>query len=222
MSNVTYLPWVTPEPENVPSDVVAVEPVPVAVANAAGDVTSPAGESAPASDVDAVADAVADALIHDEELSKLDALVIRKLTAGDLSSGEVRVLLIAQGLPELDADRWLARYERLGYVNDQRLAELLVSTWADRKGKGRGAIAAEMRRRHISAEMCASVLAGLDDDSQEAQATELAIARARHLTNLDRATAERRLFGFLSRRGFTGSAARTAVRAALDSSRNVG
>jgi regulatory protein len=199
MSNVTYLPWVTPEPENVPSDVVAVEPAPV-------------------SDVDAVAEA----LIHDDELSKLDSLVIRKLTAGDLSSGEVRVLLIAQGLPELDADRWLARYERLGYVNDQRLAELLVSTWTDRKGKGRGVIAAEMRRRHISAEICASVLADLDDDSQEAQATELAIARARQLTNLDRATAERRLVGFLSRRGFTGSAVRSAVRAALDSSRNAG
>jgi len=199
MSNVTYLPWVTPEPENVPSDVVAVEPAPV-------------------SDVDAVADA----LIHDDELSKLDSLVIRKLTAGDLSSGEVRVLLIAQGLPELDADQWLARYERLGYVNDQRLAELLVSKWTDRKGKGRGVIAAEMRRRHISAEICASVLADLDDDSQEAQATELAIARARQLTNLDRATAERRLVGFLSRRGFTGSAVRSAVRAALDSSRNVG
>lgn len=199
MSNVTYLPWVTPEPEDSSSDVVAVEPAPV-------------------SDVDAVADA----LIHDDELSKLDSLVIRKLTAGDLSSGEVRVLLIAQGLPELDANRWLERYERLGYVNDQRLAELLVSTWTDRKGKGRGVIAAEMRRRHISAEICASVLADLDDDSQEAQATELAIARARQLTNLDRATAERRLVGFLSRRGFTGSAVRSAVRAALDSSRSTG
>jgi regulatory protein len=79
-----------------------------------------------------------------------------------------------------------------------------------------------MRRRHISAEICASVLANLDDDSQEAQATELAIARARQLTNLDRATAERRLVGFLSRRGFTGSAVRSAVRTALDSSRNAG
>lgn len=217
MSNVTYLPWVTPEPENVSSDVVAVESVPDAV-TVAVDVTSPAGESTPVSDVDAIADA----LIHDDELSKLDSLVIRKLTAGDLSSGEVRVLLIAQGLPELDADRWLARYERLGYVNDQRLAELLVSKWTDRKGKGRGVIAAEMRRRHISAEICASVLADLDDDSQEAQATELAIARARQLANLDRATAERRLVGFLSRRGFTGSAVRSAVRAALDSSRNAG
>jgi regulatory protein len=195
MSNVTYLPWVSPDSDGESSTAMAAAERP---------------------------DEVADALIHDDELSKLDSLVIRKLTAGDLSSGEVRVLLIAQGLPELDADRWLARYERLGYVNDQRLAELLVSKWTDRKGKGRGVIAEEMRRRHISAEICASVLANLDDDSQEAQATELAIARARQLTNLDRATAERRLVGFLSRRGFTGSAARSAIRVALETTLDAG
>ena len=205
MSNVTYLPWVTPDPDEVTPASVAAETT-----------------TDSASDALSVADAVSDALLHDDALAKLDSMVIRKLTAGDLSSGEVRVLLIAHGLPEVDADQWLERYERLGYVNDQRLAELLVMQWVERKGKGRGLIAAELRRRHISADISAHVLAELDDDSQEDRATELARARARQLSHLDRATAERRLVGFLSRRGFSGSTVRAAVRTALDATPHAG
>ncbi len=220
MSNVTYLPWVTPDPDDETNVTVTAE---VSAHADPGTITEEFDVAiADSTSERSTSDVVADALIHDDELAKLDSLVIRKLTAGDLSSGEVRVLLVSQGLPEVDADRWLERYERLGYVNDQRLAELLVSQWAQRKGKGRGVIAAEMRRRHISAEICAHVLADLDDESQEDRATELAISRARQLTHFDRATAERRLVGFLSRRGFSGSAVRAAVRAALDATRNVG
>lgn len=198
MSNVTYLPWVSPDPDDSSDDMMA-------------------RSDAASEGID-----IADALIHDDELAKLDALVIRKLTSGDLSSGEVRVLLLSQGLPELDADRWLARYERLGYVNDERLAHLLITQWGERKGKGRGLIAAELRRRHISPQISAQLLAALDDESQEDSATQLAISRARQLTKLDRATAERRLVAFLTRRGFGGSVVRAAVRVALDSSRNAG
>jgi len=195
MSNVTYLPWVTPEPDNASNEGVAAEPR---------------------------TDEVAEALLHDDELARLDTLVIRKLTAGDLSAGEVRVLLMSHGLPERDAEDWLHRYERLGCVNDERLAELLVAQWTDRKGKGRGAIAAEMRRRLISPEAISQAVADLDDDSQAERATEIAIARARQLNHLDRATAERRLAAFLSRRGFSGSAARSAIRSALETPRDAG
>jgi len=195
MSNVTYLPWVSPDSDGESSTAMAAAERP---------------------------DAVADALIHDDELARLDTLVIRKLTAGDLSSGEVRSLLIAHGLPERDAEEWLDRYQRLGYVNDERLAELLVVQWSERKGKGRGAIASEMRRRLIPAQICASALADLDDDSQTDRATELAVARARQLTKLDRTTAERRLSAFLSRRGFSGSAARSAIRVALETTLDAG
>jgi regulatory protein len=197
MSNVTYLPWVTPEPD-------------------AEKVTVPDANPAPESDM------AADSLILDAELEKLDGIVIRKLTSGDMSSGEVKVFLVQQGIPELDALRWVERYERLGYVDDERLAEALARAWSERKGKGRGAIASEMRRRHIDPDICNRVLANMSDESEADKALEVALTRARQLGRLDRATAERRLVGFLSRRGFNGSTVRDAVREALDSTRNAG
>lgn len=197
MSNVTYLPWVTPDPD-------------------ADKVTVPDTTLAPESDM------AADSLILDAELEKLDGIVIRKLTSGDMSSGEVKVFLVQQGIPELDALRWVERYERLGYVDDERLAEALARAWSERKGKGRGAIASEMRRRHIDPDTCNRVLANMSDESEADKALEVALTRARQLGRLDRATAERRLVGFLSRRGFNGSTVRDAVREALDSTRNAG
>ncbi len=213
MSNVTYLPWV--DPESLPLqggdsgqpvvDVHGCEPVVVS-----DDVVTAV----------APADVPADAFVIEmnDELQRLDTLIIRKLGGGDLSSGEVRALLIQNGLPELDAQRWVDRYEHLGYVNDERLAEALATAWSERKGKGKGAIAAEMRRRLINAEICVRVVADMDEDSETDKAIDIAVARARQLERYDRATAERRLVGFLSRRGFSGSIVRVAVRAALDSS----
>ena len=217
MSNVTYLPWVTPDPDAdnhaaIDPDIGAETVVAKVVANV----------SELESSLTEVPDMAADSLLLDAELERLDSMVIRKLTAGDMSSGEVRVFLVQQGIPELDALRWVERYERLGYVDDERLAEALARAWSERKGKGRGAIASEMRRRHIDPEICNRVLADMSDESEADKALEVAMTRARQLGRLDRETAERRLVGFLSRRGFNGSTVRTAVREALDSTRNAG
>ena len=187
MSNVTYLPWVTPEPESVQR----LEPVP----------------ETPEDDTD---------LIGDDDLARLDTLVVRKLAARDMSRGEVRTLLIQQGLPDLDALRWVERYERLGYVSDERLARLIVTTWHDRKGRGHGAIAAEMRRRKIDVGVCSRVLSEVDSSDELERAIDVARERLRRVGKLDREAAERRLVGFLSRRGFSGGIVRVAVRTAFE------
>ena len=113
MSNVTYLPWVTPDPD---ADCTAT--------SASVNVEEPTSISTE------VPDMAADSLLLDAELERLDSIVIRKLTAGDMSSGEVRVFLVQQGIPELDALRWVERYERLGSVDDERLAESLARAWS--------------------------------------------------------------------------------------------
>jgi regulatory protein len=232
MSNVTYLPWVTPDPDadngalhesvndsvHVDDSMHVDEPTPIPAE--VQFMAAVSVEQAVACDIER--DAAVDSLLLDAELERLDSIVIRKLTAGDMSSGEVRVFLVQQGIPELDALRWVERYERLGYVDDERLAEALARAWSERKGKGRGAIASEMRRRHIDPDICNRVLANMSDESEADKALEVALTRARQLGRLDRATAERRLVGFLSRRGFNGSTVRDAVREALDSTRNAG
>ena len=63
-----------------------------------------------------------------------------------------------------------------------------------------------------------SALGELDVDEEFALLRETAQDRARKLGGLDRQTAERRLLGFLARRGWSGEPAMRAAREALDGS----
>jgi SOS response regulatory protein OraA/RecX len=109
------------------------------------------------------------------------------------------------------------RLERVGLLDDAALAETLVRTLRERKQLGRSAITAELQRRGIDRGTIATAIEGADDDPDDElqRAVELAQQRARQLGSLDHATAQRRLSGFLMRRGYSGSIVSTAVQRAL-------
>jgi regulatory protein len=134
-----------------------------------------------------------------------------------MSSREMRDYL---GSREFDADAVDAEIERLqgvGLLDDGELAENLVRTLRDRKGLGRAALTAELRRRHLEGEAIEVALGALDDDELE-RAVEIAIKRAPQLRSLDQTTAKRRLGAFLMRKGYSGSVVSTAVARALEPS----
>ncbi|WP_308799902.1 regulatory protein RecX [Agromyces silvae] len=150
-----------------------------------------------------------------ERDARIDRLVIGRLRRSSLSVAEVRDVLTEHGLDEAEVDEWIERYERLGYLNDVRLAEQLVRTGAERRGRGSGAILAELTRRGVSAEATRAALEALDPDLERNTALAVAERRARQLGGLDRQVAERRLTAFLQRRGYDGAVVREAVAAAL-------
>ncbi|CAB4893703.1 MAG: hypothetical protein F2808_02865 [Actinobacteria bacterium] len=221
MSNVTYLPWVEPENglttagsarvdvnevidlphgnDSSMGDVVPVDVVPVAVAPVDGAEID--GEDVDGDEVD-----VAD----------LDGALLRALTRRDLSEREVRAWLIARGVPENDAHGWLDRLHRLGYVDDARMAAHLVDRLVSRGGMSKSAISRKLTERGIDRQTAALATQGLDDESEESLAIELASARAARMHSLDPEVARRRLSGFLARRGFPSSVIREAVHRALN------
>jgi len=89
-----------------------------------------------------------------------------------------------------------------------------VRTLRERKGLGRGALAAELRRRQLDPTAIELAMDGLDGDELE-RALELAHKRAAQLRSYDRETAARRLGAFLQRKGYSGSVVSTAVQRAL-------
>jgi regulatory protein len=103
----------------------------------------------------------------------------------------------------------------LGYLNDERLAVELATRLSERKGQSRSIISRELRRRGVDSAAAEAALDGLDAGAEENQAAELALTRVRQFSRLDDATAERRLVGFLSRRGYTGQVVREATKAAM-------
>lgn len=152
-----------------------------------------------------------------ERDARIDRLVIGRLRRSSLSVAEVRAVLTEHGLDAIEVDEWIERYERLGYLNDVRLAEQLVRSGAERRGRGSGAILAELTRRGVSAEATRAALDDLDPELERTNAFAVAERRARQLRGLDRTVAERRLTAFLQRRGYDSRVVRDAVTAALAS-----
>ena len=214
MTNVTFLPWVDPE-----SSPIAASPE--ISGEAVGDAAEvPAGVQR----LSRVMFTEVEDVVEDEEESvaalDLDALeqtLLRKLHTHDMSVHEVMTWLRSKDAAEGDASELIAKFERLNYLNDERLARELVSRLSERKGKSKSVIARELRQRGISSSAVDEALEAIDDDDELSKATELALQRVRQFSKLDDATAERRLVGFLSRRGYSGQTVREACREALAS-----
>jgi regulatory protein len=150
-----------------------------------------------------------------ERDERIDRMIVSRLRRSSLSVAEVRATLAEHGLDEHEIEEWVERYERLGYLDDRRLAEHLVHSHGVRRGRGSGALLHELGRRGIDDELARSALEALDPDVELENATAIAERRARQLSGLDHAVAHRRLTAFLLRRGYGGEVVREAVRAAL-------
>ncbi|KQM83851.1 regulatory protein RecX [Agromyces sp. Leaf222] len=142
---------------------------------------------------------------------RIDRLVVSRLRRSALSVAEVRKVLAEHGLHEIEIEEWIERYERLGYLDDARLAEQLVHVGSERRGRGSGAILQELTRRGIVGDEARTAIADLDPETEFDNARATAERRARQLRGLDRQTAERRLSAFLQRRGYAGDVVRQVV-----------
>lgn len=150
-----------------------------------------------------------------ERDERIDRLVVSRLRRSALSVAEVRAVLAEHGLDDVEIEEWIERYERLGYLDDARLAEQLVHVNGTRRGRGSGAILQELTRRGVDAVAARAAVEELDPDVERRNAYAIAERRARQLAGLDRQTAERRLAAFLQRRGYPGEMVREVVTAAL-------
>lgn len=131
-----------------------------------------------------------------------------------MSSREMRDYLVGREFDDEAVQEEIERLEGVGLLDDDSLAETLVRTLRDRKGLGRSALTAELRRRHVDGDAIEEAMGSLEDDELE-RATAIAVKRAPQLRALDSVTAKRRLGAFLMRKGYSGSVISTAVQRAL-------
>ena len=137
------------------------------------------------------------------------------LTRRGMSIAEMTRLLEAREIDPDDVEAEIERLEGVGLLDDQALADNLVRTLQDRKGLGRSAISAELRRRKVDQGAIDEALDSIDTDDELARAIEVATKRAGQLSSYDAATAKRRLGAYLQRRGYSGSVLSAAMNAAL-------
>ena len=156
LAPVSYLPWVKPEPAADPSASTTEPSSTQRDGFDEAEATRPGRSSPRRADVrnarrrgapsarSAVLDDDADETGADEtgaeRDSRIDRLVVSRLRRSALSTAEVRSVLAEHGLDEVEIEEWIERYERLGYLDDARLAEQLVHANGARRGRGSGAI----------------------------------------------------------------------------------
>jgi regulatory protein len=200
LARVSYLPGVIPAPTDTP------RPSPESAELVASD--PPATEEDWTEEDDAAESVVA-------QQHRAEKLSMQALTRRGQSRWEIEKALLGRDIAGEIVEAELDRLERVGLIDDAALAETLVRTQHERKGLGRSALTAELRRRHVDQQHIDGALEQIDDDDEQSRATELAVRRAPQLRSLDRETAKRRLTGFLMRKGYSGSVVRAAVDEAL-------
>jgi regulatory protein len=149
------------------------------------------------------------------EERRAENVSMHALTRRGMSRWELGEVLLSRDLDVCIVEAELDRLEGVGLIDDAALAETIVRTQHERKGLGRSALVAELRRRRIDQEAIDEALEQLEDGDEEHRAIALAERRAPQLRGLDHATAVRRLSGYLQRKGYSGSIIRMAVERAL-------
>lgn len=141
---------------------------------------------------------------------------VRLLARKARSSGELRRELLRLGHEVLEVEEVIQRFESSLYLDDLGLARIIVEGLRQRKRASRAQIRMKLRERLLPDAIIEEAIADLDDEGEDELLREAADDRARRLSGLDRQVAERRLLGFLARRGWVGERAMRVTREALD------
>lgn len=141
---------------------------------------------------------------------------VRALARRALSSGELRRKLMSLGHPELEVDDLIASFEASHYLDDLGLARTLTMKLREGKRASRLQIRRKLTERLLPSQTIEEVLGDLDEQDENELLEAAAHERAQRLASLDRVVAERRLLGYLARRGWSGSRATAIAREALD------
>ena len=153
---------------------------------------------------------------QDAPVQDIETVSMRALTRRGMSRWELGDLLARREYDIEAIEAELDRLQRVDLLDDAALAETVVRTKHERKGLGRNALVRELSQRHIDPAVIDEAVSAIDDEDEQAMATELAVKRVRQFSSLDTATAERRLTGYLLRRGYSSSIVREATRVALE------
>ena len=149
------------------------------------------------------------------------ALCLRLLTVRARTRAELAGRLAQRGYPDDVAETVLARLATVGLVDDEDFAAQWVHSRQTHGGKGKRALAAELRTKGIDNEVIAAALDGIDAGSERVRAEQLVERRLRRevLDDGDDAKVVRRLVGMLARRGYNQSMAVAVVTDAVAAER---
>jgi len=144
------------------------------------------------------------------------ALCLRLLTARARTRAELEGQLTKRGYPDDVSTRVLDRLADVGLIDDADFAEQWVRSRRVNAGKGKRALAAELRTKGVDNEVITAALSDIDAGAERERAEQLVNDKLRRERNTeDEAKLTRRLVGMLARRGYSQTMAFDVVKVAL-------
>ena len=149
------------------------------------------------------------------------ALCLRLLTARARTRAELEGQLTKRGYPDDVSATVLNRLAQVGLVDDVDFAEQWVRSRRANAGKGKRALAAELRNKGVDNEVITAALADIDAGAERQRAEQLVRDKLRRekFGDGDDIKLTRRLVGMLARRGYHQTMAFDVVSVELASER---
>ena len=150
------------------------------------------------------------------------AVCLRLLTVRARTRAELAGRLAKRGYPDDVVVPVLDRLAAVGLIDDEEFAAQWVRSRQQHAGKGKRALAAELRTKGVDGDVIAAALDGIDAGAERVRAEQLVERKLRRetLTDGDDAKVMRRLVGMLARRGYSQSMAVAVVTDALAAERD--
>lgn len=150
-----------------------------------------------------------------DEAERAREICLRLLAVRPRTHAELARALRRRGISDEVAARVLERYREVGMVDDRLFARAWVTSRHHGRGLARRALAVELRRKGIDAEIVGDALAELDPETEARTARQLVDRKLLGGLSGPPEATFRRLVGMLARKGYPPSVAIRVTREAL-------
>ncbi len=147
-------------------------------------------------------------LITEDEIEKAYQRTLNFLSYRNRSEQEIKLNLQKHQIPETIIKPVLERLREGSLVNDREFAQQWIENRREFRPRGKRALRSELYRKGISNQI---IEEALQDINEEELAFKLARKKIGKLNNLDKSTFWKKMYGFLSRRGFHYSLSKEVV-----------
>ncbi len=147
----------------------------------------------------------------DKELKRAQERALRLLGVRNRSTYEVRTRLERAGFEEEVVAEVISWLHHLDYLNDERFAREWVDSRLRHKPLGRRRLTYELIQKGIGREIIEEALQQVDSQAESQLATSLAYKQYGRMREPTWESVERKIYGYLTRRGFRSDAVRQAI-----------
>ena len=139
-------------------------------------------------------------------------VLLHQLSRSAKSAAQLRTILEKREIPSEIAEAAIERFTEVGLIDDQAFAEMLVNSRRNIKGLSKSAIKRELNEKGVAQGYVEQALSVISPEDELQAAQGLALRRYRQMLSLTKEVRERRLAGYLQRKGYSSGVVFPAIR----------